>query len=63
MNKEYYLIKKITTTGHKNPIQVVDKVIAQNKKEAIKEFIRRNKIPKILKKANLIVCLAIEWWN
>ena len=56
MTKEFYLIKHITTVGHKNPIQVVDKVQATTMTVAKKEFEKRNSFSKLLVKADLEIC-------
>lgn len=60
-NHEYWLIKKITTTGHNNPIQIVDKTNAANIKEAEKEFKRRNNFKTILRKADITIAKSERW--
>jgi hypothetical protein len=52
-NKEFYLIKHITTTGHKNPIQVVDKVQATTLTAAKAMFEQRNDFTRLFRKSDL----------
>ena len=59
--KEYWLIKDIKTTGHKNPLQIVDKVTARTIREAEKEFKRRNNFQKLTRKADLIIAKSERW--
>jgi len=63
MNKEYYLIKRITTTGHKNPIQIVDKFVCNGLRKAEEEFKRRNNFSRILKKADLTICESVKFFQ
>ena len=55
MIKEYWLIKNIKTIGHKNPLQMIDKVNANGLKEAEANFRDRNDFKKLLNKADLII--------
>lgn len=63
MNKEYWLIKRITTTGHKDALQIVDKTNAKTITMAYKEFEIRNDFSKLLKKADLIIAKSERWIN
>ena len=62
MHKEYILVKSIRTIGHKNAIQILDRVTALNFREAKQDFKKRNNIQKELKKADLMVCEVREYW-
>lgn len=53
---EYWLIKRITTTGHKNPLQIEDRTTADTLRQAEREFKRRNNFERLLKKADLTIC-------
>ena len=61
MGHEYWLIKKITTIGHNNPIQIVDKTNAKNIKDAEEEFKSRNNFKTILRKAGLTIAKSERW--
>ena len=63
MKHEYYLIKRITTIGHKNPIQVVDKTQANTLTQAEKIFKVRNNFSRILEKADLTICKSERFYQ
>lgn len=63
MQHEYYLIKRITTTGHKNPIQIVDKTTANTLRQAEEEFKRRNNFKRLLQKADLTLCRSEKFYS
>jgi len=63
MKHEYYLIKRITTIGHKNPIQIVDKTNADTLKQAEEEFKRRNNFKRLLVKAELTLCRSERFYQ
>ena len=63
MIKEYWLIKKITTTGHKNPIQIVDRLSALGLREVEKDFRNRNNFKKLLEKADLTIVRSEKYYQ
>jgi len=63
MKHEYYLIKRITTMGHKNPIQIVDRTTADTLRQAVEEFKRRNNFQRLLKKADLTICKSERFYS
>lgn len=63
MGKEYWLIKNIKTTGHRNPIQIIDRHWAFNLREAEKEFKFRNDFKKLLIKSDLCICESRKWFQ
>ena len=62
-HKEYWLIKRITTIGHKNTIQVVDKLNAFGLRKATADFKRRNNFKKLLVKADLTIVESKKYYQ
>lgn len=62
MIKEYWLLKKIKTSGHKNPLQVVDILSSSGIREAERDFKIRNNFKKLLEKSDLIICISERFY-
>ena len=60
--KEYWLIKRITTIGHRNPLQVVDRIACDNLRNAEAQFKARNNFPKLMEKSDLTITEAKKWF-
>lgn len=63
MLKEYWLLKRITTIGCRNPLRVVDKLNANGIREAEVDFKNRNNFKKLLEKAELIIVRSERWFQ
>ena len=63
MIKEYWLIKNIRTIGHKNSLQIVDKLNAMGIREAEKDFKNRNNFLKLLIKSDLTIVRSERWFS
>ena len=49
------LIRTIKTVGHRNPLQIVDKLSATGLRIADSDFQKRNKFKKLLEKGDLTI--------
>ena len=61
--KEYWLIKHITTIGHRNSLQIVDQLNANGIREAEKDFKNRNNFKKLAIKCHLIIARSERWFE